>query len=109
MLATRRRDIAAIAYGFMASKALFAALEIGLFSLLADGPRTSAALAAETGVAPNRLGTLLRALAALGPAHRGRRGVPQCACRPAAPRPRGARRTSASTTACRSGGRSTRR
>ena len=52
MLATRRRDIAAIAYGFMASKALFAALEIGLFSLLADGPRTSAALAAETGVAP---------------------------------------------------------
>ena len=66
MLATRRRDIAAIAYGFMASKALFAALEIGLFSLLADGPRTSAALAAETGVAPNRLGTLLRALVALG-------------------------------------------
>jgi len=66
MLATRRRDIAAIAYGFMASKALFAALEIGLFSLLADGPRTSAALAAETGVAPNRLGTLLRALTALG-------------------------------------------
>ena len=41
MLATRRRDIAAIAYGFMASKALFAALEIGLFSLLADGPRYS--------------------------------------------------------------------
>ncbi len=66
MLATRRRDIAAIAYGFMASKALFAALEIGLFSLLAEGPRTSAALAAETGVAPNRLGTLLRALTALG-------------------------------------------
>jgi 2-hydroxy-4-(methylsulfanyl)butanoate S-methyltransferase len=66
MLATRRRDIAAIAYGFMASKALFAALEIGLFSLLADGPRTSAALVADTGVAANRLGTLLRALAALG-------------------------------------------
>jgi ubiquinone/menaquinone biosynthesis C-methylase UbiE len=66
MLATRRRDVAAIAYGFMASKALFAALEIGLFTLLAEGPRTSAALAAETGVARHRLTTLLRALAALG-------------------------------------------
>ena len=66
MLATRRRDIAAIAYGFMASKALFAALELGLFSLLADGPRTSAELAAEAEVVPHRLTTLLRALVAVG-------------------------------------------
>src|SRR5262245_26793147 len=66
MLATRRRDIAAIAYGFMASQALFAALEIGLFSLLADGARTSDCLATETGVAPHRCTKLLRALTALG-------------------------------------------
>jgi len=66
MLATRRRDIAGIAYGFMASKTLFAALEIRLFSLLADGPRTGADLARATGVAANRLTTLLRALVALG-------------------------------------------
>jgi ubiquinone/menaquinone biosynthesis C-methylase UbiE len=66
MLATKRRDIAAIAYGFMASKALFAALELGLFSLLADGPRTSAELAAKSGVAPHRVTTLLRSLVALG-------------------------------------------
>ena len=66
MLATRRRDIAAIAYGFMASKALFAALELGLFSLLADGPRTSAELAAKTGSSRHRLTTLLRSLVALG-------------------------------------------
>ncbi len=66
MLATRRRDIARIAYGFMASKALFAALEIGLFALLADGPRTGADLVRATGVAAHRLTTLLRALVALG-------------------------------------------
>lgn len=66
MLATRRRDVADIAYGFMASKTLFAALEIGLFSLLADGPRRGADLARTTGVAGHRLTTLLRALVALG-------------------------------------------
>ncbi len=66
MLATRRRDLADIAYGFMASKTLFAALEIRLFSLLADGPRTAADLAGATGVAAHRLITLLRALVALG-------------------------------------------
>lgn len=64
--ATRRGDISGIAYGFMASQALFAALEIDLFSGLAPGPRTAVELAAATGVAPNRLQTLLDALTAIG-------------------------------------------
>ncbi|HEY0813432.1 MAG TPA: methyltransferase [Pseudonocardia sp.] len=64
--ATGRRDIAEIAYGFIASKALFAALEIGVFTALADGPCTPAELAAVLAVAPHRMSTLLRALAALG-------------------------------------------
>jgi precorrin-6B methylase 2 len=63
---TERRDLSSIAYGFMASKALFAALEIDLFTHLADGPQTLAKLSAQTEVAPNRLHTLLNALAALG-------------------------------------------
>jgi ubiquinone/menaquinone biosynthesis C-methylase UbiE len=64
--ATRRRDIADIAYGFIGSKALFAALEIDLFTMLADGPRTSGQLSAALAVAPHRMTTLLRTLAALG-------------------------------------------
>jgi 2-hydroxy-4-(methylsulfanyl)butanoate S-methyltransferase len=64
--AVRRTDISTIAYGFMASQALFAALEIDLFSRLEDGPRRTDELAAATGVAPNRLQTLLHALAGLG-------------------------------------------
>ncbi len=50
----------------MASKALFAALELGVFTHLADGPLTAAELADATAVAPNRLRTLLHALAGLG-------------------------------------------
>jgi ubiquinone/menaquinone biosynthesis C-methylase UbiE len=65
-VATGRRDVAEIAYGFIASKVLFAALEIGLFTALADGPRTSVELAATLSVVPHRMTTLLRALAALG-------------------------------------------
>ena len=64
--ATGRRDIADIAYGFIASKVLFAALEIGVFTALADGPWTSAELAAALTVVPHRMTTLLRALTALG-------------------------------------------
>jgi 2-hydroxy-4-(methylsulfanyl)butanoate S-methyltransferase len=55
-----------IAYGFMASKALFAALELDLFTDLAGGPRTCAELSARTGIAGNRLQTLLHALTGLG-------------------------------------------
>jgi SAM-dependent methyltransferase len=63
--ATERGDLSDIAYGFIASKALFAALEIGIFTLLADQSRTPAELSAQTGVAGNRLSTLLHALAGL--------------------------------------------
>ena len=61
-----RRELSHIAYGFMASKALFAALEIDLFTHLAGGPRTANELATVTAVAPNRLRTLLDALVGLG-------------------------------------------
>ena len=64
--AATRSDISAIAYGFMASKALFAALEIGVFTVLADGPLAPADLAARTGLAARRLRTLLHSLAGVG-------------------------------------------
>ena len=60
------RDISRIAYGFMASKALFAALNAGLFGRLAGGPRTVDELVVETGIAGNRLQTMLVALASVG-------------------------------------------
>ncbi len=59
------RDISAITYGFMASKALFAALEFDLFTHIAKGADLSA-LAKATGIAENRLVTLLAALKSLG-------------------------------------------
>ena len=59
------RDISAITYGFMASKALFAALEFDLFTHIAKGA-DQAALAKATGIAENRLITLLAALKSLG-------------------------------------------
>ncbi len=65
--AADRRALSAVAYGFMGSKALFAALEIDLFTVLAElGVATTGELAARTGVAQHRMRTLLRALAALG-------------------------------------------
>ena len=65
------REISSIAYGFIASKVLFSALNARLFELLAAGPRTLADLAAETGVADNRLETLLTACTSLGLVERG--------------------------------------
>jgi 2-hydroxy-4-(methylsulfanyl)butanoate S-methyltransferase len=59
------REISAITYGFMASKALFAALEFDLFTHIANGADLSA-LANVTGIAQNRLVTLLAALKSLG-------------------------------------------
>src|SRR5688572_23957833 len=64
--ATERAHLSDIAYGFIASKALFAALERDLFTALARGPRTCADLSASTGTARNPLQTLLNALTALG-------------------------------------------
>lgn len=60
------RDISRIAYGFMGSKALFAGLGLELFGRLTGQPKSLDALIEETGVAGNRLATLLAALTALG-------------------------------------------
>ena len=60
------REISRIAYGFMASKALFAALELDLFGRLADRPRSLDELAQETAIEPFRLGKLLTACVSLG-------------------------------------------
>ena len=60
------RDISRIAYGFMGSKALFSALNLDLFGRLAEGRKTFEKLVEETGVAPNRLRTMLVALTAVG-------------------------------------------
>jgi predicted O-methyltransferase YrrM len=59
------RDISRIAYGFMASKALFAALNLDLFSMLTE-PRTLDDLVKQSGVATHRLRTLLATLTSLG-------------------------------------------
>ena len=61
-----RGQLSAIAYGFMASKALFAALSADLFSQVEAGRRTAAELTASTGIPANRMRTLLHALAGLG-------------------------------------------
>jgi 2-hydroxy-4-(methylsulfanyl)butanoate S-methyltransferase len=60
------REISAITYGFMASKALFAALEFDLFTHVAQGADSSDALAKVSGIAENRLVSLLAALKSLG-------------------------------------------
>jgi ubiquinone/menaquinone biosynthesis C-methylase UbiE len=60
------RGISAITYGFMASKALFAALEFDLFTHIAHRAASASALAEVTGIAENRLVTLLAALKSLG-------------------------------------------
>jgi hypothetical protein len=59
-------QISAITYGFMASKALFSALEFDLFTRIANGRATIAALSDDTGIAANRMRTLLTALKTLG-------------------------------------------
>jgi 2-hydroxy-4-(methylsulfanyl)butanoate S-methyltransferase len=63
---TEVRQISRIAYGFFASKALFAALNLGLFGHLAAADGSLGALSQATGVAENRLATLLAALASVG-------------------------------------------
>lgn len=60
------REISKLAYGFMGSKALFAALELDLFTLLSAGPKTADELAGETGIARPRLVTLLTACVSVG-------------------------------------------
>ena len=56
------REISALAYGFIASKALFAAVELDLFTKIARGADTLSTIAEATGVAANRARTLLTTL-----------------------------------------------
>jgi 2-hydroxy-4-(methylsulfanyl)butanoate S-methyltransferase len=60
------RQISALTYGFIASKALFVALDLDLFTKIAMGTRTVPDLARATGTAPNRLRTLLTSLKTVG-------------------------------------------
>jgi 2-hydroxy-4-(methylsulfanyl)butanoate S-methyltransferase len=59
-------QISKLAYGFMASKALFAALNLELFRHLSQGASTLAELSAATGVRPQSLATLLATLRSVG-------------------------------------------
>ncbi len=65
-LLTEAHEISDIAFGFMASKALFAALEFGIFDTLAEGPLSAEELGAACDLHPERARTLLTALAGLG-------------------------------------------
>lgn len=65
-LLTEAEQVSDIAFGFMGSKALFAALHFGLFTHLADGPLSAEEAGAAAGLDPERARTLLTALAALG-------------------------------------------
>lgn len=60
------RDTSHIAYGFMASKTLFAALDLDLFGLLATEAKTSARLDADTELVRERLEILLTDCVGLG-------------------------------------------
>lgn len=60
------RQISALTYGFIASKALFAALDLDLFTRIAHGTDTLPGLSEATGAATNRLRTLLTALKTVG-------------------------------------------
>jgi 2-hydroxy-4-(methylsulfanyl)butanoate S-methyltransferase len=59
-------EISNIAFGYIASKALFAALHIDVFTLLAKGPLTAVDIAAKTSVPENRITTLVTVLLSLG-------------------------------------------
>jgi len=58
--------VSSIAYGFMASQALYAALELGLFGALAAGPATEETLARQLGAPARPFRALLAACTALG-------------------------------------------
>lgn len=65
-LAKTAEDVSQIAFGFMASKALFAALHIDIFTLLDRDQGTAAEIATKTGVPENRIVTVLTALSSIG-------------------------------------------
>jgi 2-hydroxy-4-(methylsulfanyl)butanoate S-methyltransferase len=59
-------EVSRLAFGFMASKALFAGLHVDVFSRLSAGPLTAQELATQSRVPVNRLRILLHALLAIG-------------------------------------------
>lgn len=59
-------DVSDVAFGFMASKALFSALHLNLFTILEDGTKTADEAAVEMEIHPDRATTLLTALTTLG-------------------------------------------
>lgn len=65
-LLTEAEEISDIAFGFMGSKALFAALHFGVFTTLSGRSLSAEDLAPEIGLHPDRALTLLTALAGLG-------------------------------------------
>ena len=65
-LLTTSEEISNVAFGFMGSKALFAALHNGLFTHLAVGPMTAEEMGLACGLHPERTRTLLTALCATG-------------------------------------------
>ena len=65
-LLSEAKDISDIGYGFMASKVLFSAVDLEIFSHLADEPLVADDIQQRTKAAPNVLRTLLRACTSLG-------------------------------------------
>jgi SAM-dependent methyltransferase len=63
---TEAEEISEIAFGYMGSKALFAALDFGIFTSLSGGARDIPAIAEAAGLPEERARTLLTALTALG-------------------------------------------
>ncbi|MEZ5854705.1 MAG: methyltransferase [Hyphomicrobiaceae bacterium] len=59
-------ELSRVAFGFMASKALFAGLHIDLFSQLSTGAKAIPEIAKQTKVPVNRITTLVTALNAIG-------------------------------------------
>lgn len=65
-LLTTAEEISDIAFGFMGSKALFAALHFGVFTHLAEKPMTAEELGKAADLPAERARTLLTAIASLG-------------------------------------------
>ncbi len=63
---TEAEQISNIAFGFMASKALFVALHMNVFTNLSGKSKSATALAADAGVPENRMTTIMTALNAIG-------------------------------------------
>jgi predicted O-methyltransferase YrrM len=59
-------EVSRIAFGFMASKALFAGLHIDVFTQLAGGPKSSKEISKEAEIPMNRVTTLMTALTSVG-------------------------------------------